>query len=69
MIQMQPNRRLLRAWLLLPKMSDETCAKLNKGFLALLWLSVCVSAGQKLFAMSAAQYFVDRVGYTPRDLA
>jgi len=41
MIQMQPNRRLLRAWLLLPKMSDETCAELNKGFLALLWLSAC----------------------------
>jgi hypothetical protein len=41
MIQMQPNRRLLRAWLLLPKMSDETCAELNKGFLALPWLRAC----------------------------
>jgi len=41
MIQMQPNRRLLRAWLLLPKMSDETCAELNKGFLALPSLSAC----------------------------
>ena len=67
MIQMQPNRCLLRAWLLLPKMSDETCAELNKGFLALLWLSVCVSAGQKLFAMSAAQPFIDLVGGKPKE--